>query len=322
MSSVFLLDGSSFECSHEETILDGALKNNIFLEHSCKDGRCKSCITQLISGETSVVTHEESLTSTEKEKGYILTCLRKPVSHLCIKAENLAKYNLSKPSITPARISAIEKLSQEVLLLKVRFPPSFKLDFQPGQYLDLIVGSIKRSYSVASAPENDGVELIIKCYPNGAMSNYLENMAKENDLVRVEIPKGTFFLRENKGLKNLIFLANGTGVASFKSMLSSDKCNSIIKSFNKVLLLWGIKTPNEQYWTPGFEFLEFHPVYSRVSERKVYVQEYLEQLGLNMEESVIYACGSNTMISEAKSVALNNGLAPENFYADVFLPSN
>lgn len=322
MNCVFLLDGSSFECGHQETILEGALRNNVFLDHSCKDGRCKSCITQLVSGETSAVANEDLLSHTEKKAGYILTCLRKPLSDVYIKSENLDKYKLSKSRLTPARLGAIGKLTHDVFLVKLRFPTTFKIVFQPGQYLDLIVGSITRSYSIASAPENDGVELIVKCYPNGAMSNYLTNEAKENDLVRVEIPKGTFFLRENKGLSNLILLANGTGIASFKSMLSSNHCQAILKSFKRVILVWGIKTPNEQYWTPNFDFLEFYPVYSRVSERKVYVQDYLKQLGLNMAESIIYACGSSTMIADAKSIALENGLAPQHFYADIFLPSN
>jgi CDP-4-dehydro-6-deoxyglucose reductase len=320
MSNVSLLDGSRFDCLKDETILEGALRNNIVIEYSCKDGRCKSCMTQLISGVTSLNEEEDSLTATEKELGYILTCLRKPLTDIYIKTENLAKYNLSKSSITPARISEIDKLSQDVLLVKLRFPPSFKIDFQPGQYLDIIIGSIKRSYSIASAPENDGVELMVKIYPNGAMSSYLQNEAKQNDLVRVEVPKGTFFLRENKGLTNLILLANGTGIASFKSILSSGKSHSIFKSFSKVVLLWGIKTPDDQFWDPDFDFLEFHPVFSRASEKKIYVQDYLEKLDLDMSESVIYACGSNNMIAEAKSLAIRNGLAPENFYSDIFLP--
>lgn len=322
MSSISLLDGSFFECNNNETILEGALRNNIILEHSCKDGRCKSCMTQLISGETATNTEEDSLTFSEKEIGYILTCLRKPLSDLHLRAENLGKYNLTKSTITPARISAIIKLNADVLLVKLRFPPSFKVDFQPGQYLDLIVGSIKRSYSISSAPESEQVELIIKCYPDGAMSNYLQNEAKENDLVRIEVPKGTFFLRENKGARNLILLANGTGIASFKSILGSSKCHSIIKTFSKVVLLWGIKTHDDLYWSPDFDFLEFHPVYSRVTEKKQYVQDYLEKLDLAMSESVIYACGSNNMIAEAKSLAIRNGLVPENFYSDIFLPSN
>ena len=198
MCRISLLDGSFFECNKDDTILEGALRNNIILEHSCKDGRCKSCMTQLISGETSINTEEDSLTFAEKEIGYILTCLRKPLTDLHLRAENLGKYRLTKSTITPARFSAIRKLTDDVVLVKLKFPPSFKLDFQPGQFLDLIVGSIKRSYSIASVPENEHVELIIKIYPNGAMSNYLQNEAKENDLVRVEVPKGTFFLSRLK----------------------------------------------------------------------------------------------------------------------------
>jgi CDP-4-dehydro-6-deoxyglucose reductase len=322
MRNIFLSDGSSFQCGKDETILEGALRNNIFLDYSCKDGRCKSCITQLISGETMINIEEDSLTESEKKLGYILTCLRKPLTDVSIKAENLAKYNLSKPSITPARIKTIEKLNEDVILVTLRFPPSFNLVFRPGQYIDLIVGSIKRSYSIASAPENGNVELIVKVYPNGLMSNYLQNEAKENDLVRVELPKGTFFLRENKSLKNLILLANGTGIASFKSILSSSISQSIIKTFSKVVLLWGVKTPDNQYWEPHFDYLEFHPVYSRVSEKKIYVQDYLEKLNLEMSDSVIYACGSNSMISGARSSAIRNGLLSENFYSDIFLPSN
>jgi CDP-4-dehydro-6-deoxyglucose reductase, E3 len=322
MSNVSLLDGSRFDCIKDETILEGALRNNIVLEYSCKDGRCKSCMTQLISGVTSLNAVEYSLTDKEKELGYILTCLRKPLTDIYIKAENLAKYNLSKPSITAARIIAIDKLNEGVLLVRLRFPPAFILDFQPGQFLDLIIGSIKRSYSIASAPENENIELIVKIYPNGAMSSYLQNEAKENDLVRVEVPKGTFFLRENKGLTNLILLANGTGIASFKSILSSSKSQSIFKTFSKVVLLWGIKTPDDQFWDPDFDFLEFHPVYSRASKKYIYVQDYLEKLDLDMSESVIYACGSNSMIAEARTLAIGNGLIPDNFYSDIFLPTN
>ena len=60
------------------------------------------------------------------------------------------------------------------------------------------------------------LEFFIKKYKNGLMSEYLFEEAKINDLLRLEGPLGTFFLKRFK-FENIIFLATGTGIAPIKS---------------------------------------------------------------------------------------------------------
>ena len=55
-----------------------------------------------------------------------------------------------------------------------------------------------RSYSIADYPnENNEIELFIKKY-QGMMSEFLFANAKINDLLRIEGPLGSFFLRDSK----------------------------------------------------------------------------------------------------------------------------
>ncbi|WP_447415019.1 FAD-binding oxidoreductase, partial [Clostridium perfringens] len=86
-------------------------------------------------------------------------------------------------------------------------------------YVDVIVGDVRRSYSLANAPRADGLlELIVKRYPGGRLSGYWFERAKPNDLIRIEGPFGTFFLRDD-GPTNIVFLATGTGIAPVKALL-------------------------------------------------------------------------------------------------------
>ena len=50
------------------------------------------------------------------------------------------------------------------------------------------------------------------------MSKYWFEDTKVNDLLRIERPLGSFFLRDSK-FENIVFLATGTGITPVKSIL-------------------------------------------------------------------------------------------------------
>ena len=73
--------------------------------------------------------------------------------------------------------------------------------------------------------------------------------------------------------------------------------------------------------------LEFHyiPVLSRISEDGFsfgYVQHAVLNIGLDLLDTTVYACGSVTMINSAYELLVENGLLPENFHSDAFVSSN
>jgi len=326
MFEISLKNNLKFSCSPQDSILQGAEKSNVLLDHSCKIGRCKSCKAKAISGTTIAINEEVGLDCLEKKEGYILTCVRQPTSDLVLDLEDLGQYTLSQKKTIPAKISKISKLSTDVVMLQLRLPPSTKFWSLPGQYVNIIRKDIKRSYSVANCRNTSSLEFFIKLNKGGEFSSYLFNEAKLNDLLRIEGPLGTFFLRESKQ-KYLIFMSTGTGIAPVKAIL--DELELTKEVTTKIYLFWGGRKASDLFWEPRYEFLdiEFVPVLSRASENWKgeigYVQEVLiKKKYINLKESVVYACGSMAMINSASDLLLQHGLNKSNFYSDTFISTN
>lgn len=323
MFKVRLLNNSEFSCDPLNTIFQGAEASDIKLEHSCLNARCRSCVAKVLSGETENVHEENVLSSEERNEGFVLTCNARPQSDLILEIEDLSDYQIPKSRTIPAKIDSIEYLNREVIKLKLRVPPKEKIVFLSGQYVNLIKGSIKRSYSIAnSASESSNLEFLIKKYEGGEMSNYWFHQAKVNDLLRLEGPKGSFFLRKSTK-KNLVFLATGTGIAPVKAILESLPSN-----FDKdVYVFWGGRYKEDLFLELKFNSkVKFQTVLSREEQRfngyRGYVQNALLDSKINLEDAQIYACGSNEMINSARNLLVNYGLSASDFFSDAFVITN
>ncbi len=190
----------------EKNLLDDAISQEITLEHSCKNGDCGVCEAKVVSGEALLESGERV------SSGTILTCQSKALSDMVLEAEYYPELSKIKQQTLPCKVSSIAFPTEDIIAIKFRFPPTAKFDFMPGQYIDLNFKGVKRSYSIANAMiNNDDLELHIRQVPNGKMSELLFNGLKENQLMRIEGPKGTFFVRH--GTRPLIFIAR-TGASS------------------------------------------------------------------------------------------------------------
>lgn len=310
-------------------MLDSARTEGIALEYSCRTGRCGVCKTKVLSGETEAFKEEISLTPDERAAGLILTCCRHALSDVEIDAEDLGALGNIAVKTLPCRVDTISKLADNVVEVTLRLPPNSKFTYLPGQYLDIIgEGGLRRSYSIANAQRTDGkLELQIRKVDQGLMSQYWFSNAKTNDLLRLEGPLGTFSLRE-KDVKNIVFLATGTGIAPVKAMLEQMLLNPSMAAGRKVFIYWGGRTLSDIYWNPQLGGLDanFIPVLSRADAqwagRTGYVQSALIKDAVDLTQSVVYACGSEEMIHSARDVLTSSGLLVKHFYSDAFVSSN
>lgn len=194
MFEISLKNSKKFQCDSNTTIFEAAKKAHIFLEHSCLAARCRSCVVKVLSGKTQDIEEEFVLSDQEKKQSFVLSCNAKPTSDLILDIEDLGDIVLYEKKIVPAKVKAIENLTKDVIKLVFRLPPNANFKFNSGQYVNLIKGSLSRSYSVASNYSNNNqLEFFIKKYENGLMSTYWFEEAKINDLLRIEGPIGTFF---------------------------------------------------------------------------------------------------------------------------------
>ena len=323
---VILANEISFDCQPDQTILDAARLQNIALEHSCRTGRCGVCKARVTSGNSVALKTEESLTKQEQDAGYILTCCRTAETQLTLDVEDLGELGNVQVKTLPCRIDQLQKLSDDVIEITLRTPPTSKLEYLPGQYVDMIGSEgLRRSYSIANAPREDGkISLQIRKVVDGLMSHYWFEEAKTNDLLRMEGPLGTFCLRKTNA-KQLIMLATGTGIAPVKAILEQLASKPELNTFESIHVYWGGREAKDIYWQPDFPQLSirFIPVLSRLSEwqgRNGYVQEVAIEDGHEWKESVVYACGSD--IHSAHEQLTAAGLKDKDFYSDAFVSSN
>ncbi|MDO6764793.1 FAD-binding oxidoreductase [Agarivorans sp. 1_MG-2023] len=304
----------------ENNLLDDAISHSMPLEHSCKTGECGVCSANLISG---TVQNEHGNTVT---KGQILTCQSKALSDVTLKASYYPELAHLKVQTLPCKVASIDHVTDDIMVLTLRFPPSASFDYLPGQYIELSFKGIKRSYSIANAiTENKELQLQIRQVTNGKMSQLLFDGLNDNQLMRLEGPKGTFFLRENT--KPIIMLATGTGIAPIKAMIEQLVSS---EDAREVYVYWGMRFKEELYCkeleeiSARYGSIHFHPVLSREQDwngEKGYVQNVVCDRFPSLENYEIYACGALEMIDDAKNKFLESNLPANAFHSDAFTPA-
>jgi CDP-4-dehydro-6-deoxyglucose reductase len=315
----------NFKASPELNILESARNASITINHSCLSGRCSECKVKVVSGYFEMPGTQEGLTDKEVQEGYCLSCITKPLSVMELEDVSFIEGVLPEVKTIPAKISLLEFLSEDVVKVTLRTPPNKSLDFLAGQYIDLSVKGIKRSYSIASTPLDCEIELLIKNYTGGQFSNYLFNEAKVNDLLRIEGPKGTYILPKNL-TPNLIFISTGTGISPNLSLIKSAHKEGRIQS-SQITVIHGQRTAEEHIYSIE-EALNEVKIIRCTSRESVkgyfhgYVQDAVQGLELNISKSMVFACGNPQMIKELKTQMVALGLEDRNFKSDVFVPSN
>lgn len=333
MPSVLLRSGRRFNAEPGSTLLAAAQAAGINLPYSCKTGRCNSCRCQVVSGASTVISAELGLTDDERSAGWILSCCRAAEGDLVLDVEDFGDVQIPAAKTVPCRISQIERVTPDIVRIQLRLPPTADFHFLPGQYIDVIgSGGTRRSYSLANAPRPDKtLELHIRAVDGGAMSQYWFEQAKANDLLRLNGPLGTFFLRNVAG-RHLVLLATGTGIAPVKAMLEQLAVDRAEPAKQETLpasvtVLWGGRQAADLYLDIAnlYPFCRFIPVLSRASDdwpgQRGYIQDVLVAQTLDLGSASVFACGSDAMINSARARLVSAGLPAERFYSDAFVCS-
>jgi ferredoxin-NADP reductase len=93
-----------------------------------------------------------------------------------------------------------------------------------GQHVDVRLTAedgyqAQRSYSIASAPEDQHLALTVEGLPDGEVSSYLVGELRAGDKLELRGPVGGYFVWEASGGGPLLLIAGGSGVVPMMSML-------------------------------------------------------------------------------------------------------
>lgn len=212
--------GRIVKVREDERVLDAALAAGLNLPHSCKSGHCASCRARLRSGEIRYPGPRPlGLTEAEAADGQVLLCQARPRSDLVVEARVIRSVTDVEIRNLPCRIERKERLAPDVLQLFLRLPAVEKLEFKPGQYLDVLLeGGRRRSFSIASPPHDaERLELHVRRVPGGGFTELLFEREEAGELLRIEGPVGQFTYLPSA--TPAILIAGGTGFAPMKSIL-------------------------------------------------------------------------------------------------------
>ncbi|PJJ79673.1 flavin reductase family protein [Mucilaginibacter auburnensis] len=206
-----------------------------------------------------------------------------------------------------------------------------KVPYAAGQFITLVLNhhgnEIRRSYSLSSSPDEALLAITVKRVSNGEISRFMLSKVKKGDLINAVSPAGKFTLSKTTGIKNIMYLAAGSGIVPVFSHIkyllarpedinivlfySNNKADDIL--FNEALSK--LQTHNTRRFTI---------VSLLSSEGKRLSNDYLEQLlhqhlGNNFTNTLFYICGPFAYMRMIRLTLLFMGVEQENIRKENFV---
>ena len=327
--------GRAFTATAGETMLAAGIRQGIGLAYGCKDGACGSCKCKKLEGQVVHGPHQSKALSEEEEaNGFVLTCCGVAHSDVVLESRQVTQAGAFPIRKMPTRVSLMEKLSADVMLLKLQLPANDNFVYHAGQYVEFILrDGTRRSYSMANAPHTQatagGLELHIRHMPGGKFGDHVFHSMKEKEILRLEGPYGSFFLREDSN-KPIVLLASGTGFAPIKAVIEHMQFKGITRP---ATLYWGGRRPADLYMDAWVKIklaempqLRYVPVVSDAlpedawSGRTGFVHQAVLEDFADLSAYQVYACGAPIVVDSARAAYTTQaGLPADEFYADSFI---
>jgi propane monooxygenase reductase subunit len=221
--------GIDIEVAEDQTILRAAAEQGIMLMHGCKEGQCSACKSFVLEGDDIELEKYSTfaLPDFEREEGYTLLCRAHAYEDVTIELlnydEDMIRSGLPIQEAV-AEVVANEPVTHDMRRLVLRLLEPRELKFFPGQYVDIAIPgtSATRSFSMANTTSKDTgkLEFVIKIYPDGLFSHFLDTQLTVGDRLQLTGPFGVFTLRDSEDAR-LIFVGGGAGMAPILSLLRS-----------------------------------------------------------------------------------------------------
>ena len=321
--------GHEFNVDKGETVLEAALRQGIGLPYGCRNGACGKCAGELLSGKVTYARKLSSLALDQQQQGKTLFCQACAQSDLQISVREINTGRDIEIKTLPCRVESKELLTHDVMRLRLKLPETERLQFLAGQYIEfLLKGGKRRAYSIANAPHDDAfIELHIRHVPDGQFGDYVFDGMKVKELLRMEGPLGSYYLREESE-RPIILVGGGTGFAPLKGMLEHAFHVSLDRQIH---LFCGVRARRDLYmddmvnqWIREHDNLKYTPVLSepRAEDNwqgkigfvhEAIIEEYPDLSGYD-----VYMSGPPPMIKAGMDAFYAHGLPESQIYSDSF----
>lgn len=219
-----------------------------------------------------------------------------------------------------AWIESITPLTDTIL--QIILQPEHYIDYQAGQYLNIIQGDDALSYSIANAPLGSRkYELHLRhCQDNSSNLKLLAEMKAKGE-VKIELPFGACHIEKLDAVKPIIFVAGGTGFAPVKAMIEQLLANG---DGRQVELYWGARSPSDLYMNERVNQWQSHvSQFRRVillsnSSRETLASSLLDHHQSDLADWQYVLAGPFDMVYGLRDSLVALGVSTDQLYSDAF----
>lgn len=209
-----------------------------------------------------------------------------------------------------SKVLAVRRLTSAAFVL--RFERGF--DFEPGQYVRVgLDGEEKlREYSLYSSAQDASCEILIKEVLGGLVSPEI-CQCKMGDSLLIEGPSGSFGLDPvTRRVGRFVFVATGTGIAPFHSMVTSYPDLDY-------QLLHGVSYLNERYESADYLSGRYLSCVTRETGGNFdgRVTDYLAVCEIEPDQ-FFYFCGNSDMIFDSFRILTERGVTRDRLFAEIY----
>ncbi|CAN7685686.1 2Fe-2S iron-sulfur cluster-binding protein [Aminobacter sp. LjRoot7] len=317
--------GRRIAVGESKTILQAALDAGIAYPHSCRSGRCGACKSRLISGHVELGKHSPfALSEQERADGFILACRAVPSEDVVVEWLD-ESFDAEPPVAQDAQVVSINRMTHDILAIHLALADRAAFRFAAGQYLSLTVpGAPARSYSMASRPNEELVELHIRAVPGGLTSGRIHASLATGDKVRIEGPSGSAYLREAHA-GPIVALAGGSGLAPIKSIVETALLSGMGQPIH---VYFGARAEHDLYLVEHFRALERRfpnltlvlVLSQTVSAgwRSGFVSDALAEDHRDLAGAKAYVAGPPAMVDACMAILGELGVPTDDIHADIF----
>jgi propane monooxygenase reductase component len=324
--------GIEIEVDEEQTVLRAAFEQGLMLMHGCKEGQCSACKSFLLDGDDVELDKYSTfaLPDFEREEGFTLLCRAHVYEDVTIELlnydEEMIRSGLPIQDAV-AEVVANDPVTHDMRHLVLRLVDDVDFKFFPGQYVDIAVPGTDevRSFSMAntSARESRQLEFIIKVYPDGLFSGFLDKELKVGDRLNLTGPFGVFTLRDAPDT-DLIFVGGGAGMAPILCLLRSMAERGITR---KAVYYYGARRRGDLCFEPELRALEqalpnfrYVPALSEDEweGETGLITNVVARLESGVARAHAYVCGPPPMVEAAVPLLTRLGVPEKHVYFDKF----
>ena len=265
--------GIEIEVDEDQTVLRAAAEQGITLMHGCKEGQCASCKSFVLDGDDIELDRYSTfaLPDFELDEGFTLLCRAHVFEDVTIELLNYDEEMLRSGHPIQEAVAEVvskEHVTHDMRHLVLKLVEPTEIAYWPGQYVDIALPGTDetRSFSMAnvSSKESGQLEFVIRCYPDGKFSHFLDTELAVGDRLDVTGPFGVFTLRDGRD-SDMVFVGGGAGMAPILSVLRSLAERG---STRKVTYYYGARTQRDLCFEKELYALDRDPAELHASSRR------------------------------------------------------